>query len=110
FSLPPFINNNFENRRGTIYRAPATESHLRHTGLTRFMLSSRIEKHERADKSTNFRASVFHPGRAGWEVRAEAREVRGRKNARHRRRNEDRGHAKSRGAGGAGDWRRTPRP
>src|SRR5258708_34782300 len=58
---------------------------------------------ERAGESADFRAGVFHPGRTGSEVCAEAREVRGRKDARYRRRDEDRGHAKSGGAGGARD-------
>src|SRR5712691_10735661 len=33
--------------------------------------------HERAGESADFRANVLHPGGTGWEVRAEAREVRG---------------------------------
>src|SRR5467141_884386 len=61
--------------------------------------------HERADKSADFRANVLHPRGTGWEVRAEAREVRGRKDARDRRCDEDGGHAESRGAGSAGDCR-----
>src|SRR6266567_8325642 len=69
-----------------------------------------ILKHERAGESADFRAGVFHPGGTGWKIRAEAREVRGRKNARHRRRDENRGHAESRRSGGAGDCRRTPQP
>src|SRR5205807_8766511 len=64
-------------------------------------LCATILKHERAGESANFRASVFHPGGSGWEVRSEARKVRGRKNARYRRCDEDRGHAKGCGAGGA---------
>src|ERR1700694_887336 len=59
--------------------------------------------HERVGESADFRANVLHPGGTGWEVRAEAREVRGRKDARDCRCDEDGGHAESRGAGGAGD-------
>src|SRR5712691_13214112 len=40
--------------------------------------------HERAGESADFRANVLHPGGTGWEVRAEAREVRGREDARDR--------------------------
>src|SRR2546422_7128556 len=77
----------------------------RRAGCARFVLSSRIENHERAGESADFRADVLHPGGTGCEVCAEAREVRGRKNARYRRSDEDGGHAESRGAGGAGDCR-----
>src|SRR6266480_5575663 len=59
--------------------------------------------HERAGESADFRANVLPPGGTGWEVCAEAREVRGRKDARDCRCDEDSGHAESRGAGGAGD-------
>src|SRR5467141_2778851 len=59
--------------------------------------------HERAGESADFRANVLHPGGTGWEVRAEACEIRGRKDARDCRCDEDGGHAESRGAGGAGD-------
>src|SRR5712664_465127 len=64
--------------------------------------------HERTGKSANFRANVLHPGGTGWEVRAEARKVRGRKNARDCGCDGNGGYAESCGAGGAGDCGRTP--
>src|SRR5260370_40329587 len=67
-----------------------------------------ILKHERAGESADFRPNVLHPGGTGWKVRAEARAVRGRKNARDRRCHQDGGHAKSRRACGVGYCRRTP--